>query len=74
MELKEGVDNIPEHIDYLKAGYSSEEASRMGLLVRIESAKYYLEIEKQSGFVSEEDIEEAEKYICEMIDEYNKTH
>ena len=66
--VEDGADNIPEFIDYIKAGYSVEEAHKMEILVRIEMMKHDL----RGNAASSEEYEEAENYIKELILQYNQ--
>lgn len=67
LTIEEGIDNIPEYVEYLRKGYSVEEAKKMVLLVRIEMLKHDI----QDSGATEEGLEEIENYIQKLICEYN---
>lgn len=68
IEIDEGLDSIPELVDYLKHGFSMNEAKKMCVLLRIESMKHYLKsVEDSVG-----DVKQIEKEIESVIEEYNK--
>lgn len=62
-----GVDNVPEWVDFLRAGKTKEEYERFCILVSIENMKRYL-----SEIRNEEEKKEGQKLINEAIDKYNK--
>lgn len=69
---QEGLDNYPEYIDFIKAGFSKEDAEKMILLYRIESMRYAIKLAKEDAEADLEEILSAENDIEEMIKEYNK--
>ena len=68
MDIEEGIDNIPELIEYLKNGFSMEEARKMSILVRIELIKRSCEFEVEK----DGEIQEVKKEIQLLITEYNQ--
>lgn len=69
MKYSEGLDNIPEKIDYLKNGYNLQEACKMELLIRIERLKYILELLEEESI---EERKETENIIHQCIQQYNQ--
>lgn len=68
LDIEEGIDNIPELIEYLKNGFSMEEARKMSILVRIELIKRSCEFEVEK----DGEIQEVKKEIQLLITEYNQ--
>ena len=68
----EGMDTVPELIEYINHGFSMEDAKKMELLMRIEAAKHHLELIKDDAKVTESDLLEAKEYIESLIETYNK--
>ncbi len=68
---EDGLDVIPELLDYIQHGFTMEEARKMDLLVRIECQKYHLgeTLKEYPNAINE--IKESEEYIKELINEYN---
>lgn len=69
---QEGLDNYPEYIEFIKAGFSEKDAKRMLFLYRIESMRYAIRLAKEDAEADLEEILSAENDIEEMIKEYNK--
>lgn len=71
LTLDEGMDNIPELIDYLSAGYTRKEAEKMNILVRIELMNSHLK-KTDLKETDEEEINAFKKEIETLIKEYNE--
>ena len=69
---QEGMDTVPELIEYINHGFSMDDAKKMELLMQIEAAKYHLELLKDDADVTEADRLEAKEYIESLIETYNK--
>lgn len=69
---QEGLDNYPEYIEFIKAGFSEKDAKRMLFLYRIESMRHAIRLAKEDAEADLEEILSAENDIEEMIKEYNK--
>lgn len=71
LTVEEGMDNIPELIDYINAGYTKYEAEKMNLLVRIELMREQL-IKVNLNEVADKEIRDFTRKIEGLINEYNE--
>lgn len=67
-----GFDTFPELIDFVKNGFTLEEAERMRSIFRIEKIKYLIESAKSDEDINDEEINEGKKILAAMISDYNK--
>lgn len=69
---KEGLDSVPELIEYIEHGFTLEEAEKMELLMRIESMKYHLKHLEKEHAGDVDDLLKIKEYIQSQIEVYNE--
>ncbi|WP_343348285.1 hypothetical protein [Terrisporobacter petrolearius] len=71
IKIDDGLDNIPELIDFISCGKTIEEYKKFAIYMNIEYTKHNLKEYECESELSDEEINMLQQTIKNMIEEYN---
>lgn len=71
IKIDDGLDNIPELIDFISCGKTIEEYKKFAIYMNIEYTKHNLKEYEYESELSDEEINMLQQTIKNMIEEYN---